>query len=440
MFFVLGITVIVVGIVMVVVVRQKYKESTEYKNNNMGAKNVVKVLDYGITKDDITDKKSLAACYGDTLINDITAVIQLIDSLLERAVLNEYFAVSFSNDDVNKQVNWVNKNTKAPHILECVLDSVRDGFFRNFYIRPIMENSAVHLHFAHDKDIHAAERQRVRNIQKELEVGKQLRDFPEFRAYSMEASPETSLELQEMGAVFSSDPLVSEVLSKMSPGDTYPEVVESDNSIQIIHLVDKNKETYEVEAISVAKKDFSPWFHPYVKENIPIVLYDHALARQLQEEYPDLWWIDNVIIDDDFSTPTSHSEQECVGAGGSVYFTGNGTICKIDSSSCPSGWVQAGNWQRYSSVGWDDADGDEFEDDTCWADEGNATSFSNTPAYDYEQGSTLLGQDSVDSCAQGTWSDLWLVCHPDYGCGTYQFYNVVTNTNPTTNRVEIGCY
>jgi hypothetical protein len=43
----------------------------------------------------------------------------------------------------------------------------------------------------------------------------------------------------------------------------------------------------------------------------------------------------------------THTDVECGVAGGSVYLTSSGTICRFSTQGyCPTGWRQAGRWQR----------------------------------------------------------------------------------------------
>lgn len=40
----------------------------------------------------------------------------------------------------------------------------------------------------------------------------------------------------------------------------------------------------------------------------------------------------------------THSQNNCLEAGGAVYTTPSGTICRFSGASCPGGWLPAANW------------------------------------------------------------------------------------------------
>ena len=135
----------------------------------------------------------------------------------------------------------------------------------------------------------------------------------------------------------------------------------------------------------------------------------------------------------------THSEIQCTTADGTVYNTGNGTICKFSGSnlSCPSGWSQAGNWQHYTSEGW----GSNTHGDVCgyYADDG-PESFLNQQSYDYEpngSGNNVCGFDF--NCSVSEW---WTInwSYDSIGqswCATIN--GLINNGNMSTKRSEIGC-
>jgi len=82
---------------------------------------------------------------------------------------------------------------------------------------------------------------------------------------------------------------------------------------------------------------------------------------------------------------TSKTASDCNSAGGIVYDTGSGTICRFSGVgiSCPSGWTQASLWQKYSSSPFG---GDSLGNHTSTG----PTTFSNEAASCTTQGSIYL--------------------------------------------------
>jgi len=125
---------------------------------------------------------------------------------------------------------------------------------------------------------------------------------------------------------------------------------------------------------------------------------------------------------------STHSEQDVLAAGGVVFDTGSGTIGRFSGNAPPSGWTQAGNWQRYSVSYWGG--------DPCGNHRSSGpSSWSNSVATQYIRG----GFKSMQywDCSY-TYRMYWF--GPSSG-GNAEIYNVSgPYYNSTTNRVEIGAY
>ncbi len=134
-------------------------------------------------------------------------------------------------------------------------------------------------------------------------------------------------------------------------------------------------------------------------------------------------------------TGSNHSRYDCMDAGGSVYETGSGTICKFNGTNvgCPAGWVQADSWQRYASNTWGG--------DSCGRYlSGGPIVFSNA------QSSNKYSTGSVSGCLGYTMG----FCTGNGGCWWTKAYDsssnpityqegVGTSYNNSSNRVEVGC-
>ena len=131
-------------------------------------------------------------------------------------------------------------------------------------------------------------------------------------------------------------------------------------------------------------------------------------------------------------TGSAKTEQDCFNGGGTVFDTGSGTICKFSGTDviCPSGWTQASNWQKYSSIGW----GTYTSGDSCGfhSDEGPLI-FANTQSVNYERGS-YTGSIGVTPTCSG-FSEYWKV---EITSDRYYLYNY-SSSAVTTNRIQIGC-
>ena len=165
-------------------------------------------------------------------------------------------------------------------------------------------------------------------------------------------------------------------------------------------------------------------------------------------------------------TGGTHTEQNCTTAGGAVASDDTGkTMCKFSGTgiSCPSGWTQADNWQRYSPGVWG-GDGCGYNTSSGPATFANQQATVKTQS-GYVSTCYCVGAQACGSCftapscggASGCSSSYWngvswgsgynSLFAPGYCNGTqYQIlsrlehYNLTTQiTNTAANRVEIGC-
>jgi hypothetical protein len=125
----------------------------------------------------------------------------------------------------------------------------------------------------------------------------------------------------------------------------------------------------------------------------------------------------------------SHTDQQCTAVGGNVFSAPAGTLCRLAADSCPSGWSQAGNWQRYDPSSWGG--------DHCgsWKSGGPGT-FANAAASSYGHG-TWQGCDDGYACPHAEWIEMTTTT----SCGTKLHRATVEGPSAagSTNRVEIGC-
>ncbi|MCX6355139.1 MAG: hypothetical protein NTZ78_09590 [Candidatus Aureabacteria bacterium] len=128
---------------------------------------------------------------------------------------------------------------------------------------------------------------------------------------------------------------------------------------------------------------------------------------------------------------TTHSENECVALGGTVYDTGaTGTICKLSGSNigCSTGWTQAESWQSYGSTIWGG--------DACGLHKSTGSiDFQNTSSNCNLSGSYCFNQSQAWNCASNPKPELWATC---VNCAQFNCVDVASNCS--WNRVAVGCY
>ncbi len=134
----------------------------------------------------------------------------------------------------------------------------------------------------------------------------------------------------------------------------------------------------------------------------------------------------------------THTDLQCDQAGGTIYNTGNGNVCKFSGTnlSCPAGWTQADNWQKYTGDWGSYTAGDECGN---WADI-SPLSFSNQVAIDYERiGGIIEGRCTGGCATDAGWQETTPYTCDNGRTYVWNFWDMNITTNPTTNRTEIGC-
>ena len=118
----------------------------------------------------------------------------------------------------------------------------------------------------------------------------------------------------------------------------------------------------------------------------------------------------------------THTEQDVIDAGGTVYDTGNGTIGHFNQADPPSGWVQADNWNAYIGS----------TSDACKSFNYTPILFSNIRGFQIIAGSYV---GTAQFCSEGI--GYWI----NYvgGSPPYRRLTLSTSFLNSTGRTEIGC-
>jgi len=72
-----------------------------------------------ISKDDLRRKIAIESCYDNAITNDM-AFAGIADMAIEKEVLAKAFTRTIADKEIAAYVEWMDKNTRAPAILDCV--------------------------------------------------------------------------------------------------------------------------------------------------------------------------------------------------------------------------------------------------------------------------------------------------------------------------------
>lgn len=126
-----------------------------------------------------------------------------------------------------------------------------------------------------------------------------------------------------------------------------------------------------------------------------------------------------------------HNVNDCQTIGGTIFDTGNGTICRYPNGEIPEGWTQANDWQRYSG-GWGG--------DACGRHKSTGpTTWSDAPPIEYAAGSYVLHTPNLDCTSLNSY--YWY----DFDASVQMMKaskvrSYAMDANPSSSRVEVGIY
>ena len=223
-----------------------------------------------ISEKDVEYQIAVERCYSSQDISREIALIQLKNKFLEKEVLRMAFGVEASRDVLEEKAKWVDENTKAPDILECVkgvFGNDRKSYLR-IYIQPTLVNPKLHYLFSQSQEIHKDEIERIKQIYEEVKNGRELNNFSEYSAFEIEKQPEAQGVFEEKGIEFQENPLVGKVLKNLEDGEVWGDIVEDDYSYQIVRLLKVDDEKYYCDGVAVEKRRFDLWFSGFADENV----------------------------------------------------------------------------------------------------------------------------------------------------------------------------
>jgi hypothetical protein len=244
----------------------------------LGAK--VKVNEKIITAHDIRLMQSADSCYG-AYIDSVQALIKLINIELESEILHLCFNKPIKEDTLKQKSAWVDANTRAPNILNCVKAKYgKDtSAYLQWYILPTVVNPVLHKLYNFSKEIHRNVYQRMADIRDSLDKGlKRLEQFAEYKKWDI-----------PKGKNYEWLPFVQEVVIPLKEKETYKGIYEDDYWLSIPRKVKETEENWYLDGITLDKEPFEKWFSQQVKEKVKIEWLNEKEKELIRQRYPE-WW------------------------------------------------------------------------------------------------------------------------------------------------------
>jgi hypothetical protein len=234
-------------------------------------------------------RKEQDRCSYDTLANSAKAAVELVGAELEAIVLRQYFGETPPRAALEARASELPRLTHDSAVLACIQAIGDSEYFLSLFVRPTLVNPRLYARFYSDTTIHRNVREQISYIFERLRANPSL--FLTYPIDTIVVHRQTSEHPDELPD--DQVPLVHVVLSKLSPHQLWPQIIESDVDVSIVMLDTVTQSVYRAFAIRIPKQPFDPWFRQRVKEHVRVVFPDKSLELDVRKRYPSLWWLSN---------------------------------------------------------------------------------------------------------------------------------------------------
>lgn len=239
---------------------------------------VVKVGNIIITDKDVAYKIAVERAYGNETITDAVARQVITRETTEQEVARS-LGVLPTETDIATFSERVNKTTKAPELLAKVKNvfGADIASYQRVYLLPKMVNITLHSAFATDKGTYSESLIKIEKAYAGVIKGRSLEQTAksnnlEYVESDIKKSEIIDPLLQKYfaGKELQKPKLLS-ILPTLKSGEIYKEILEDENSYQVVRLAVNEKEVYKVEMIVSRKRSYGDWYDLLAKK-IPITL------------------------------------------------------------------------------------------------------------------------------------------------------------------------
>ncbi|TAN35724.1 hypothetical protein EPN27_03255 [Patescibacteria group bacterium] len=247
------------------------------KNNESSA--VAQVGGIIITNKDVAYKLATERVYGNKTIvkSDVTGI--LLGEATEHEVASALDVLP-NEADITSFSERVDKTTKAPELLQAVKSVFGEdtASYKRLYLLPKMVNIALHSAYAADKNAHSESFAKIDKARKEAIAGGTLEQVArlnglEYINGDIKKSETIDPILQEYFTENDiQEPKLFFVLNTLKNEEIYIEVVDNENSYQVIRLLSNENDVYKVEMIVSKKLSYEEWYGT-IAEKINLTKY-----------------------------------------------------------------------------------------------------------------------------------------------------------------------
>ncbi len=259
-------------------------------------RNVAKVGETVLTSKDVSLRARVSEIYYPDSGKDYIALSQLIKGYLAEEVL-KFLGYRVDENVIDSESRRIDANTKAPDVLNAikkVYGNNKKAYNKTFVRLVYAERFLYNEVFLKSPAIHREEKERAEEF---LDRVKKERNRFSKIASELNLKSKILLISEEKGIVdaegdvesrgISREPsgveqakFIIERIKDIKSGNVYPEIIEWLEGYQVLRVVNKKKKEYNVESVSIPKRDYDEWFWS-IASDVPVWIYDEKLKEEL---------------------------------------------------------------------------------------------------------------------------------------------------------------
>ncbi|HBW23709.1 MAG: hypothetical protein A2X28_08715 [Elusimicrobia bacterium GWA2_56_46] len=255
-----------------------------------------------ITEQDLTDFSAAEGCYGSDAINSRKAgFMRMLEAAVTEEVLEREAGIALSPDDYQKELDRIDRETRAPEVLDCIkkyfLFEKGAGFrgdgrrrYERVYLRKHVLSPLSSKFIKTDKRVQGEVFEIRDKVLEKAGKGAAFTDLA--REFGLDYSTHTyTLEEPAGGNEKGSEPprpdrrwspfekqFIEENLKNLAPGQMKPEPVDSQN-FQFVRLLSNADGKYYFESMILKRKTMEQYYASLRK--LPSKIYDDELKAWL---------------------------------------------------------------------------------------------------------------------------------------------------------------
>ncbi|MDI6841091.1 MAG: hypothetical protein QMD71_09670 [bacterium] len=252
-------------------------------------KNIAKVGNIKITKNDLLYEAQVESVYCGKLPSNDKALFKLIQNAIYEDIAIKQ-GIEISDSMLQAESTRVNRETKAPQLLyavKLVFGKDKRSYLR-LYLKPILVNQLLYGKFYYSDEFQGDRYNIAKNILEKWLSDTSFRDTAFYHSWKYtKGGGKTLLPYDVAIPVELSG--VESILDSLPIGKIYPEIIDDRLSYRVIRLIGRSRDEYKVDGFAIEKHPFDTWFQAQLP-GISLHIYDKPLRKEVVELVKNTYW------------------------------------------------------------------------------------------------------------------------------------------------------